>query len=200
MVLSAALSFTAVSGAQANPEFERRIDMIEALEETHDDVALNQLIREDDWLSSYSVVLYRAAHHHKSPELVHKLLNMEAIDKASPRFKQTVASLYASISLRPSNEQYIEILDMLLDEISDSPTHTTMALSMIFEEVSRNYSTDASAYAASRLLENGADLDRATLLYENAAEAEIMRQQETLGRLRGFKQEVTSSPRAPGLP
>ncbi len=167
-------------------EFERRMKMIEALEETKDDALLSDLVEADTRLQSYYYVLSRACSHLKDPLTVEKLLDLSVLDKSAVVYKDTIGHVFATIAANEKNPDP-KVVSLLFERIKDDQDIKNRSLCFIFSTVTSHGPDHPNVALAKLLIKNGANLESAVTPQEQVLEGIKNTVQRQLDSLSKFK-------------
>lgn len=166
LVAAAAFPFAARAASFSSPapdaSFQRRLDMIEALERSKDDARLNELIVADEGLVEYETVLRRAATYLKDEALVRKLLDAPALDQTSDAYKRAVGDVYGYGAANDRDALADgPIAAMLLERFKDDGKAVQAQLDFTLSTLSGPYPFTPNVKMTRALVEAGGDLDAA---------------------------------------
>jgi hypothetical protein len=163
-------------------EFEIRMKMIMALEETHDDMLLNSLVKADIFLESYGIVLRRACTHLKDPYLVEKLLDLPVLDKNSDNYKQTIGELFSTIASSDKSPDPM-VVDILFERIKDDQEVKDASLRSIFSAIAAGNFRSPNIEMARMLVNAGAAPNKAALSSKQSLESQKAEIQKRLDKI-----------------
>lgn len=170
-------------------EFDRRIKMIEALEETHDDAAFTALLAQDRFLESYNCLLIRTCCHLKDPALLQKLLDFPTLDRTSDVYKRCVANVFAYMAAN-ADETNPVIPPLLLDRFRDDQGLKDNTLRFVFATVVSHGKDHPDVRLAKMLIAAGASVTDAAAQQELQLELERKVAQKHLNDIAAFKAEI----------
>jgi hypothetical protein len=175
-----------------NESFQRRLDMMEALEVTHDDARLNELVLQDQGpmnrLGEYHTVLRRTCSLLKDPIAAEKLLTLPVLDQADKFYQYAVHGVFATLASEKDDVDPT-IVDLLQKRLGDNKDDLTASLSMIFSNAAT--ANVGQVYfkpeLAQILVDAGADIERAHQIQAMGYEMQKAEAERRLRQMQALK-------------